>query len=111
MKTRFVVLSCCIALAAVLAQAQGGDDGFQMARVMSIEKLATNAQHMSDEINYKILMRLGDTIYECRTSAQAATFIDWSPGKQFPVKIDGKTLLAKNFDGQIVQMNIKKTSH
>jgi hypothetical protein len=111
MKTRLVVLSCYIALAAVLAHAQGADDGFQMARVMSIEKLAQNAQHMSDEINYKILMRLGDTIYECRTSAQAATFIDWSPGKQFPVRIEGKTLLAKNFDGQIVQMNIKKTSH
>ena len=76
-----------------------------------LEKLAENAQHMSDEINYKILMRLGDTIYECRTSAQAATFIDWSPGKQFPVRIDGKTLLAKNPNGQIVQMNIKKTSH
>ena len=111
MKTRLVVLSCCIALAAVLAHAQGGDDGFQMARVMSIEKLAANAQHMSDEINYKILMRLGDTIYECRTSGQAATFIDWSSGKQFPVRIDGKILSAKNPNGQIIQMNIKKTSH
>ncbi len=111
MKKRLIAVSCLITLAAVLAHAQGTDDGFQMGRVMSIEKLAENAQHMSDEINYKILMRLGDTIYDCRTSAQAATFIDWSPGKQFPVKIEGKTLLAKNFNGQIVQMNIKKTSH
>ena len=110
MKTRLVILSCCIALFSVLAHAQA-DDGFQMARVMSIEKLASNAQHMSDEINYKILMRLGDTIYDCRTSAQAATFIDWSPGKQFPAKVEGKILVVKNFNGDIVQMNIKKTSH
>ena len=67
-----------------------------MARVMSIRKAGHERPTLSDEINYKILMRLGDTIYQCRTSAQAATFIDWSPGKQFPVKIDGKTLLAKN---------------
>ena len=111
MKKRLIAVTCFIALAAMLAFGQNADDGFQMGRVMSIEKLAENAQHMSDEINYKILMRLGDTIYDCRTSAQAATFIDWSPGKQFPVKIEGKILLAKNFDGQIVQMNIKKTSH
>ena len=111
MKTRLIVISCSIALAAVLAHAQGADDGFQMARVMSIEKLAENAQHMSDEINYKILMRLGDTIYECRTSAQAATFIDWSRRKTVSGQDRRQDSLAKNPNGQIVQMNIKKTSH
>ncbi len=111
MKIRLTVLSCCIALAGVLAYAQGGDEGFQMARVVSIEKMAENAQHMSDEINYKISMRLNGALYECRASAPAATFIDWSPGKEFPVRVDGKILSAKNPNGQLVQMNIKKISH
>jgi hypothetical protein len=111
MKTRLVILSCCIATMAVLASAQGVDEGFQPARVVSIEKMAENAQHMSDEIHYKISMRLNGALYACQVSAPAATFIDWSPGKEFPAKVDGKTLLAKNPDGQIVQMNVKKVSH
>ena len=111
MKIGLVILSCCMAMATVLAYAQGGDEGFQMGRVVSIEKMAENAQHMSDEINYKISMRLPDGLYACRVSAPAATFIDWSPGKEFPVRVDGKILSAKNPNGQVVQMNIKKISH
>jgi hypothetical protein len=111
MKMRVVVLSCCVAMAAVLACAQGMDEGFQPARVVGIEKLAENAQHMSDETHYKISMRLNGALYVCQVSAPVATFIDWSPGKEFPAKVDGKILLVKNLNGQIVQMNIKKISH
>ena len=31
MKTTLAALSCCIAMAAMLAFAQGGDEGYQMA--------------------------------------------------------------------------------
>ena len=111
MKKRLVALSCLIAITAVLACAQAADEGFQPARVAGIEKMAENAQHMSDEAHYKISMRLNGMLYACQVSAPVATFIDWSPGKEFPAKVDGKTLLVKNLNGQIVQMNIKKISH
>lgn len=111
MKTRVVILVCCVALTAVLACAQAMDDGFQPARVVGIEKMAENAQHMSDETRYKISMRLNGAVYQCQVSAPVSTFIDWSPGKEFPAKVDGKTLLVKNLNGQIVTMNIKKVSH
>ena len=62
-------------------------------------------------IDYKISMRLGDTVYACRASAPAAVFIDWTAGKEFPAKLNGKVLLVKNPDGQVVELNIvgKKT--
>jgi hypothetical protein len=55
---------------------------------------------------YKISMRMGDTLYVCRANASAATFMDWSPGKQFPAKDDRKVLLVKNKDGSVVELNI-----
>ena len=114
MKTRLVVLSCCIAMAAMLAYAQSADEGYQMARVVAIERVAANAQHMENEDNYKISMRLGGIVYACHASAPAAVFIDWTTGKEFPAKLNvpnGKVLLVKNPDGQVVELNIvgKKT--
>ena len=106
MKTRMVVFVCCLSLATVLAFAQNADDGFQTARVVSFERVAANAQHMENADQYKISMRLGDTVYVCRASAPVTTFIDWTAGKEFPAKLEGKTLLAKNPDGQIVQLSI-----
>jgi hypothetical protein len=38
-----------------------------------------------------------------------ATFIDWTAGKEFPAKLNapnGKVLLVKNPDGQILELNI-----
>jgi len=111
MKTRVAIVLCCIAVATVMAFAQGMDEGFAPARVAGIEKMAENAQHMSDETHYKISMRLNGALYQCQVSAPVSTFIDWSPGKEFPAKVDGKTLLVKNLDGKIITMNIKKVSH
>lgn len=111
MKTFLVALSCCITLAAVLAYAQGADEGYEMARVASFERVAADAQHMADMDQYKISMRLGNVLYVCRASAPAAVFIDWTNGKEFPAKVNGKILLVKNPNGQIVELNIvgKKT--
>jgi hypothetical protein len=111
MKTRLVALSCCIAMAAMLAYAQNADEGYQMAKVVAFEKLAADAQHMENGDQYKISMRLADTIYNCRASGDAATFIDWTTGKEFPTKLNGKVLLVKNPNGQIVELKItgKKT--
>ncbi len=112
MKTRLLALSCCITMAAMLAYAQGTDEGYQTARVVAFERVAADAQHMADSEHYKISMRLGETIYACRASAPAAVFIDWTIGKEFPAKLNGKVLLVKNPNGQIVELNIvgKKTS-
>jgi hypothetical protein len=98
-------------MAAMLAYAQSADEGYQMARVVSFEKLAADAQHMENSDRYKISMRLGDTVYACHASAPAAVFIDWSAGKEFPAKLNGKILLVKNANGQVVELNIvgKKT--
>ena len=111
MKRCLVVLSCCIAMAAMLAYAQNADEGYQMARVVAFERGAADAQHMENSDRYKISMRLGDVVYVCNASAPAAVFIDWSTGKQFPAKLNGKVLQVKNTDGQIVDLNIvgKKT--
>jgi hypothetical protein len=84
-----------------------------MARIVTIERVAANAQHMENSGSYKIAMRLGDTVYKCQASASASAsvFIDWHDGKEFPAKLNGKVLLVKNPDGQIVELNIvgKKT--
>ena len=95
----------------MLAYAQNADESYQTARVLAIEKLAANAQHMGDSGGYKISMRMTDTIYTCRSGGPAAAFIDWAPGKEFPAKLNGKVLLVKNPDGQVLELNIvgKKT--
>ena len=66
---------------------------------------------MADSDRYKISMRLGDTVYNCQASASPAVFIDWSTGKEFPAKLNGKTMLVKGPNGQVVELNIvgKKT--
>lgn len=111
MKTSLVALSCCLTMAVMLAYAQSADEGYQMARVVSFERVAADAQHMANGDQYKISMRLGNTVYNCHASAPAAVFIDWTTGKEFPVKINEKVMLAKNPNGQVVELNIvgKKT--
>ena len=111
MKVRLLALSCCLALVAIFAYAQSADEGYQMARVVSFEHVPANAQHMEDSDRYKISMRMGDIIYVCHASGSAATFLDWSLNKEFPAKLNGKVLLVKNHDGQILELNIvsKKT--
>lgn len=109
MKTCLLILLCCLAMAAVPATAQNSDDGYQMARVIAFEHVANNEQHPENADQYKISMRLGDTIYNCHANEQAATFIDWVAGKEFPTKLNGKTLLVKNPDGRVVQLNILNT--
>jgi len=111
MKTFLIALLCCIMMAAMLAYAQSADEGYQMARVVSFERAAADAQHMEKSDNCKISMRLGDAVYVCRASAPAAVFVDWSAGKEFPAKLNGKILLVKSPNGQVVELNIvgKKT--
>jgi hypothetical protein len=38
-------------------------------------------------------------------------FVGWSPGKEFPAKLDGKVVQVKSLNGQVVDLNIvgKKT--
>ena len=111
MKTSLAVFACWVTMAAMLAFAQSADDGFQMARVVAFEKVAADAQQMADSDHYKISMRLGDVVYNCHASAALAVFIDWTAGKEFPAKLNGKALMVKNPNGQVVELNIvgKKT--
>jgi hypothetical protein len=106
-----IALLCCVATFAMLAYAQSADEGYQMARVVSFERFAANAQHPEDSDRYKISMRLDNTVYSCHGSGPAAVFIDWSAGKEFPAKLNGKILLVKSPNGQVVELNIvgKKT--
>jgi len=105
MKRYLVAISCCVAMAAMLAYAQGGDEGYQTATVVSIDKLANDGK-VSDVDHYKISMRMNDMIYACRAAAPAATFMDWVVGKQFPAKENDKLLLVKNRNGQVVELTI-----
>ena len=109
MKKYLVAVFCCVAMAAMLAYAQNPDEGYQTATVVSIEKVAVSAQHPENGDQYKIFMRMDGTVYGCRANAPAAVFIDWSPGKEYPAKLNDKVLLVKG-PGGLVELNIfKKT--
>jgi len=112
MKTRLIALSCCIALTAVLAYAQTGD--FQPATIVSIDKLASNAQHPEEGDHYRIGIRVGDTIYICRGSGGPAQYMGWSPNKEASARIDlkAKTMTVKGPNDQVVDLTItgKKTA-
>lgn len=109
MKACRVVLLCCTVIAAVLAYAQM-EPGFQMAHVVSFEKGAADAQHMSDADTYKITMRMENTVYQCRANAPASTFMGWSMGKDFPARLspDGKVLTVKGPNDQMVDLHVTK---
>ena len=107
MKKKLLVLSCVVAITALLSFAQSGDEGYQTGRVVAFEKVTANAQHMEDSGQYKISMRLGDTIYNCHAGGSASVFLDWTVGKEFPTRLNDKVLQVKNRDGQIVELKIK----
>ena len=106
MKFWLVALSCLLLMASIFVSAQSEDAGYQMASVVSIDKVPANAQHPENAGHYKISMRLGDTVYLCHGEGGPAVFIDWSPGKEFPAKLDGKALLVKGPNGQVVNLNV-----
>src|SRR5580698_1596102 len=108
MKIWVVAVLCCITMAGMLSYAQSADEGFQTATVVSIEKLAADAQHMEKGDQFKISMSMGGALYMCKVSAPAAQFMDWTRGKEFPARENDKVLLVKNRNGQIVELNIAK---
>ena len=108
MKTCLIALSCWIALAGIMASAQSADAGYGMATVVSIERVANDAQHPENVDNYRMSMRMDNVLYLCHATAPAAEFLNWSPGKQFPARENGKLLEVKNMDGQILELKIVK---
>jgi len=107
MTKRLIVLACCLTLLAIFAFAQNMDEGYQMARVVSFEKMAANEQHPEYSDRYKIAMRMDNTIYMCQGSASAEMFMDWAPNKEFPARlVNDKTMLVKGPHGE-VQLTIK----
>src|SRR5215469_9588257 len=80
MKTSWVLV-LCIAMAGTLAYGQSGDAGYQTATVVSIDKVAADARHPEKAGEYKVAMRMGNTLYMCQSSASPAAFLDWSPNK------------------------------
>jgi len=111
MKTRSIALACCISIAAVLAYAQ--DEGFQTAQVVSFEKVGQNEQHPESADRYKIAMRMNGAVYVCKAEGPITDFMGWSPGKQFPAKLDEKekTMLVKSPSGNTVQLNVTSKKH
>jgi hypothetical protein len=111
MKKRWIALLCFVTMAAMIGYAQGADEGYQPATVVSIDKVAADAQHPENADRYKISMRMGNTIYSCHANGNPAVFLGWSPGKEFPAKLDAKMLHVKSPNGQVVDLNIvgKKT--
>jgi hypothetical protein len=108
MKRALVVLGC-FAFAAVLLGAQ--DDGFQTAKVIAFEKVANSVQHPENADSYKMSMRIGDTVYNCKGNGPVAMFNDWTTGKEVPAKVNAsaKTIQVKNFDGQMIELKIAGT--
>jgi|SRR3954467_15889092 hypothetical protein len=102
MKKLLLLLLCFTTLAAF---AQSNAD-FQPARVIAFEKVTADVQHPEKQDSYKISMRIGDTIYNCKANAPVAVFNDWTINKEFPTKVNAKTLEVKNFDGKMIEMTI-----
>jgi hypothetical protein len=111
MKKGWMAFLFFVTMAAMLAYSQDMDEGFQMATVVSIDKVPADAQHPENAERYKIFMRLGNTVYSCHANGGPAVFLDWSPGKQFPARLNDKLLQVKSPNGQVVDLNIvgKKT--
>ena len=108
MKQSSFALLCCLALCAVLAYAQSADK----ATVVSIDKVASDARHPEKGDQYKIAVRMGNTVYMCHGSGPAANFLDWSPGKEFPAKLnDNDKVLQVTGPNGPVDLNVvgKKT--
>ena len=112
MKKFSITVLACLALLAAIAHAQGAEDGFQTAQVVSIERVAADARHPENADQYKIAMGMGSTIYMGHASGSPAIFIDWSPNKEFPARLNGKVMQVKSPSGQMVDLNItgKKTA-
>lgn len=109
MKRALVVLGCLV-LAAVLVYAQS-DEGFQTAKVIAFEKVANSVQHPENADSYKMSLRIGDTVYNCKGNGPVAMFNDWTTGKEVPAKVNAsaKTIQVKNFDGQMIELRIAGT--
>jgi hypothetical protein len=86
-------------------------ESFQTAKVVSIDHIPADARHPEKADQYKVAMRLGDTVYLCQSSAPASAFLDWSPNKEFPAKLDGKMLLVNGPHGPVtLTISGKKTA-
>ena len=110
MKTWLVRLLLSITIFATHLPAQT-EAPSQTATVVSIDKVAADARHPEKGDQYKIAVRMGNTVYMCHGSGPAAAFLDWSPGKEFPAKLSDKILQVTSPNGQVVDLNIvgKKT--
>jgi hypothetical protein len=110
MKNWAVALTFCIALGAVFAFAQGTDEGYQTAQVVSFEKVPANEQHPENADRYKVAMRMNGAVYLCQASGPISTFMGWAPNKEFPAKLDekNKLMLVKSPNGQVVELKIQK---
>ena len=111
MKTRLAVLSCCITMAALLAFAQSADEGYQTAGWSPSKESPPIPSIWPMEIATRFPCAWRTRSDVCRASGSAATFIDWTIGKEFPTRLNGKVLQVKNPNGQIVELTIagKKT--
>ena len=95
MKRRVIALSCCIAMAAVLAFAQGAEEGYQMARVVAFEGWRQKRAAYGKFGTVQDSMRLGDSGSTIAAPAPRLRFLTWTAGKEFPIKVNGKVLLVK----------------
>jgi hypothetical protein len=100
MKRNLTVLLCCLSICGTLAFAQ------TTATVVSIDKQSSDARHPEKGDQYKIAMRIGNTIYMCHASGPASNFLDWSPGKEFPAQLSDKVMQVAGPNGTVVELNI-----
>ncbi|HVZ16084.1 MAG TPA: hypothetical protein VG897_03130 [Terriglobales bacterium] len=105
MKKAVVLSLCLITIAALFAAAQ---DDFQTARVVAFERVPGDVQHPEKSDGYKMSMRFGDMVYNCKANAPVAVFNDWTIGKEFPARVNekAKVMQVKNFDGQLIDLTI-----
>ena len=95
---------CLIAMLSVVAFAQ---DGYQPARVVAFEKVASSPQHPENADKYKISMQVGSIFYKCEARGSIATFNDWTTGKEYPARVDEKAkIIQVKGPGGEVTLNI-----
>ena len=79
-----------VSLVLWIALTSVAQDGYQPARVVAFEKVASSPQHPENADKYKMSMQVGEIFYKCEARGPVSVFNDWTTGKEYPARIDEK---------------------
>lgn len=89
---------------------------FQTGKIVAVEKRessspagGSDAPTAANKQKYDLTIQVNDQLYVCRAETSGDQELDWTQGKEAPVKVQGKTLAIKRANGKIVKLPILST--